>query len=131
MVAGAKISHKSLRLPLGAPADGVDVEAMVSENLRLRRRVEELQELVDSRAYDFLAPPPDAAVGVGGRGARRRDRGRGGKDNPAAEAACDAILWGQVEQLRRQVRLQHCAVDASAAVTREVGTDYLEAFRLL
>ncbi|CAM9592239.1 unnamed protein product, partial [Ectocarpus sp. 6 AP-2014] len=35
-------------------------------------------------------------------------------------AACDAILRGQVAQLRRQVRLQWCAVDASSAVTQEV-----------
>lgn len=35
-------------------------------------------------------------------------------------AASDAILRGQLAQLRRQVRLQWCAVDASSAVTQEV-----------
>lgn len=40
-------------------------------------------------------------------------------------AASDAILRGQVAQLRRQVRLQWCAVDASSAVTQEVRIRFL------
>lgn len=41
----------------------------------------------------------------------------------ATAAASEAILRGQVAQLRRQVRLQWTAVDASSAVTQEVRGD--------
>lgn len=104
----------------------VDAEALRAENTRLRQRLEELQEISDRQG---TTPAATASRGagvtrrtVGGRGvsgslsAVRVGAGAGG----AAGAACDAILRGQVAQLRRQVRLQWCAVDASAAVTQEV-----------
>lgn len=105
----------------------------MAENARLRQRVEELQELVDGQLPVAAAAAAAASAtlnpprGIGPRGGRR-----GGSMPTAAiavtaaaaagpgAAASDAILRGQVAQLRRQVRLQWCAVDASAAVTQEV-----------
>ncbi|CAN0501865.1 unnamed protein product, partial [Ectocarpus sp. 12 AP-2014] len=88
----------------------------------------ELREFVDGEP-----PQPPPAAGARGREGRRGGGGRAGSAAAAAAerataaagpgleaAACDAILRGQVAQLRRQVRLQWCAVDASSAVTQEV-----------
>lgn len=91
----------------------------MAENVRLRQRLEEMQEIVDSHESSATS---SASRGLGAR------RG-GGRDGTAeaitavmgpGAAASDAILRGQVAQLRRQVRLQWCAVDASSAVTCEV-----------
>lgn len=95
-----------------------DLEAALAENARLRQRLEELQEMVD-----FQAP---AATSRSWRGLGAHAGRKGGPSAAAAgggsiAAASDAILRGQVAQLRRQVRLQWCAVDASAAVNQEVG----------
>lgn len=77
---------------------------------------------------DFQAP--DASSGSSRGLGTHAGRRRGGPAATAAAAATggggstaaasDAILRGQVAQLRRQVRLQWCAVDASAAVNQEV-----------
>eukprot|EP00903_Cladosiphon_okamuranus_P012662 g11843.t1 len=102
-----------------------DVEAVMAENARLRQRVEELQELVDSQPADAAASTTATSAPTMSRGIGPC-RGRRGGSMPTtagvgpAAAASDAILRGQVAQLRRQVRLQWCAVDASSAVTREV-----------
>lgn len=105
-----------------AAAPDVDVEAVMAENARLRQRLEELQEIVDAQ------PPPAAAEANGAPSAARRRR-RGDRTATAAAAAVgvgpraaasEAILRGQLAQLRRQVKLQWCAVDASSAVTQEV-----------
>lgn len=116
------------------PAD--DIEAVMAENACLRQRIEELREIVDGQ------PPPSSgggggatgalpgsSRGHGARGGRKGGGGGGGGSNAAPAAAIalglgatasDAILRGQVAQLRRQVKLQWCAVDASSAVTQEV-----------
>lgn len=118
----ASLPHSPPSPPSGASEDLANMETTVAQNVFLRRRVEELQELVDSRAYTSLSTA--AVEGRGARGGReKRDGRRVGAENletPSEAAACEIILRGQVQQLRRQVRLQHCAVDASAAVTREV-----------
>eukprot|EP00904_Undaria_pinnatifida_P007265 jgi/Undpi1/3669/HiC_scaffold_16.g07039.m1 len=61
------------------------------------------------RAHAGRRGGPATAVGAAATAERR-----------STAAASDAILRGQVAQLRRQVRLQWCAVDASAAVNQEV-----------
>ncbi|CAN0576293.1 unnamed protein product, partial [Ectocarpus sp. 12 AP-2014] len=81
---------------------------------------------------DGEPPQLSPAAGARGREGRRGGGARAGSAAAAAAeraaaagpgleaAACDAVLRGQVAQLRRQVRLQWCAVDASSAVTQEV-----------
>lgn len=117
-----------------------ELDILREENVRLRQRVEELQELVDSQGpYAAAATTTEPAMPIiprtGGSGAARlrkgsrdtNDTGReqteaagAGWSGVAGASASAAILRGQVAQLRRQVRLQWCAVDASAAVTQEV-----------
>lgn len=107
------------------------METVMAENARLRQRLEELQEIVDTQAPAATASSaPKEGIGSR-RGARSRDSTAAaatvgpGAGTPAAAAAAataasDAILRGQLAQLRRQVRLQWCAVDASSAVTQEL-----------
>lgn len=100
----------------------VDLEAALAENARLRQRLEELQEIVEFQA---AATPSGFSRGRGAHAGRRGGPATAVGAAATAErrstaAASDAILRGQVAQLRRQVRLQWCAVDASAAVNQEV-----------
>lgn len=114
-----------------------DVDALQVENARLRERLEELQGLVDTitspELQSFQTAAPTPATRTAARATRREGAGGGKRasldEAPLATAAIgvgagasvsDSILRGQVAQLRRQVRLQWCAVDASAAVTQEV-----------
>ncbi|CAN0151068.1 unnamed protein product [Ectocarpus fasciculatus] len=109
---GQRRERKSFRQE-DSSATAVDVEAVMAENVRLRQRVEELREIVDGE------PPQPSAAGARGREGRGGGGGRAGSAaaaeraaaaaaaGPGPEAAaCDAILRGQVAQLRRQIRLQ-------------------------
>ncbi|CAM9203284.1 unnamed protein product, partial [Choristocarpus tenellus] len=115
----------------GRGTGGVTVQEvgfLQEENIRLKQRVEEL--LVLSNALMDQGGDGGANGRSGGgtnrstsglavnRGFRNEVGGGGGAGGSVL--LNEAILRGQVAQLRRQVQLQWCAVDASSSVTREV-----------